>query len=164
MRARASDRGITGRRIRVVGLLLALVTFGVRVESQPIDDTPTPSPTAAVTPTATPQPGVCSDVQACVNQGLTQLVSSCKAASSACTQSPTVFAVTATDIADRALADGRCTSQKVLSKKSRCNACYRAAKAPLRARFGGRLFKGLLAQSVRLIEARRVVACGGVTP
>lgn len=167
MRARRMVNGLAFLHLRGLCLFMVLGSFGAGAIAQPVEETPTPSPTeiatptAAVTPTSVPTPAVCLDVQACVDQGVSQLVNSCKAASSSCSQVPTVFAVSATELADRAVADARCGRQTVSRKRARCNACYKAAKAPLQARFGGKLFKGLLAQAVRIIETKRVVACGG---
>lgn len=139
-----------------VAFFVVLACFGRVAGAQTGEDVATPVPTV----TATPTPGVCSDVQACVDMAVPQLVNSCKAASSSCSRSSTQFALTATELADRAIAYARCNREKVASRKSLCNTCYRVAKAPLRARYKGDLFKGILGQAVRIVELKRVAVCG----
>lgn len=113
--------------------------------------------TPSASPTAKPTVALCQDVQSCVDSGLDSLVASCQAAATtACTRSAASFALTAGQVAERALSDAKCSLAKT---KQACNACYTRAKAPLQARYGFKLFQGLMGNAVLVVENERRTTC-----
>ena len=130
----------------------------VAVQSE--DPTPTVTPTA----TARPKGPLCSATQACVDQQVPQIVQSCLAADTACTlEGSGRFAMTAEDLANRAIDAENCNKARFLTSKRKCNLCYQTAKKPLSTRAAGVLFRGLIGQAVRVIEAKRVEICSALT-
>jgi hypothetical protein len=106
----------------------------------------------------------CQSVQTCVDAGVDTALSSCTTATPECdlnsfptNKTSDRFAASAGDIADRAIELKKCETK---TKKFACNACYKSAQAPLKNRFFGKLFHGLLAEAVLLIEAERKEVCG----
>jgi len=113
--------------------------------------TPTP------TPTATPNP--CLDVAACVYETVPQTVTTCFSATPTCTDTnQRQFAVTAEQLAELAIENKKCRTTS-FKTRGRCNECFQKAKFPLRDRFYGKLFKGLLGRAVTIIEAERKTTC-----
>lgn len=115
----------------------------------------TPTPVATATGTATPT--ACQSLQVCVDSAVTSNLTSCASSNPTCTfKSIDKFAVSAKQIARRTIDNGRCTKRTI---KGACNACYNIAKIPLRIRFRGDIFRGLLAHAVTLIEQERKSFC-----
>ncbi len=148
---------------RVANRFLIALSVFASVEIGPavaegVDPTPTPTPTA----TAQPKGPLCPATQACVSQQVSQVLQSCFAADASCTlKQSDRFALTAEDLANRAIASRNCTAELVTSKRQ-CNSCYQRAKKPLSLRASGVLFRGLVAQAVKIVEAKRVEACSGL--
>ena len=140
--------------------LVVVASAGVGpVVAQSVDPTPTVFPTA----TAQPKGPLCPTTQACVSQQVPQVLQSCFAADPSCTlKSSDRFALTAEDLANRAIDARNCTDSKFLTSKKKCNVCYQRAKKPLSVRAAGFLFRGLVAQAVKVVEAKRVEACSGL--
>lgn len=139
----------------VIALVLGISNAAVAQEATP-----------TATPTATPNPkGVaCPAVQSCVAEQVPQTVQACFTADPSCTlKEPLRFALTATELATRAIEARKCTDPLFLQSKIQCNACYRAAKRPLSVRAAGVLFKGLIGQSVKIVEQKRVEACSSLS-
>jgi hypothetical protein len=114
----------------------------------------------ALTPTPTPTPSACQNLQACVSSGVSATLTSCIADNSACTfKKPGKFAVSASDLSERSIVSSKCRNK---TKKSACNLCYNLAKIPLKSRYDGSLFHGLLAQAVSIIESERKSRCSGL--
>jgi len=102
-------------------------------------------------------PSACSTVRSCITTGVPQTMTSCLAATPACTlETPDKFGVTAQQLADRAIAKAKCSTK---TTRRKCNVCYAAAKLPLQYRFKFDLFHGLLGQAVSLIEIERKAVC-----
>lgn len=108
-------------------------------------------------------PTGCSALQDCVDTGAPTLLSTCQSSNPTCdltqfngNQTLERFAATSGEIADRALELKNCASK---TTKGACNACYQSAKAPLRNRFFGKIFHGLLANAIQLIEEQRKAVC-----
>lgn len=158
------------RRLFCVLSLALGFSFNALADSDP---TPTATPvatetavaTATATPsgsaTATPTPSACQSLQACVDSSVDQAVASCAASNPNC---PSVtddrFAVTATQLANRAINKFKCTDRK---RRSNCNLCYAKAKSVLRMRYDLALFHGIGANAVAIIEGRRKVQCLALT-
>lgn len=122
------------------------------------------TPTAVPTSTAIPAGVICPTVQSCVTEQVPAVLQSCLAADPACTlRQPYRFALTAADLATRAIEARKCTDPIFLQSKIQCNACYRAAKRPLSVRAAGALFRGLIGQSVRIVEQKRKEVCSPLT-
>ena len=115
---------------KIFALYLSLLTVSISLGQEP-------SPSASVSPTI----GLCQDAQACVDQAISGVLISCLAASPSCTRGAAAFALTAGQLADRALADAGCSTS---ASKQACNLCYAHAKAPLQKRFDFKLFQGFL--------------------
>ncbi len=149
---------------RVANRFLIALSVFASVEIGPavaegVDPTPTPTPTA----TAQPKGPLCPATQACVSQQVPQVLQSCFAADASCTlKQSDRFALTAEDLANRAIASRNCTESEFLTSKKKCNFCYQRAKKPLSLRASGVLFRGLVAQAVKIVEAKRVEACSGL--
>jgi hypothetical protein len=142
-----------------IGLALAIAVCGVAVAEEV-----TPTPTAIPTVTSTPRGPSCPSVQSCVSEQVPAVMQSCLAVDQSCTpKRPDRFALTASDLAARAIEAKKCTDPISLQSKIQCNACYRAAKRPLSVRRAGVLFHGLIAQSLKIVEQRRIEACSSLT-
>ena len=121
----------------------------------------TPEPTATVAATATvtvtSTPSACANLQTCVDNAVPTVIASCGASNPGCTSAKTEkYAVSAGQLARRAVDTRKCKDKKV---RAACNVCYQVAELPLRLRFQGDLFKGLLAHTVTLIEQERKATC-----
>ena len=122
------------------------------------------SANAASAQTATPTPNPenfqsCLPVEDCITNGLTPAIDSCYSASPACVSTNhDKTAVTADQVADRAIAKRGCDT-RTFTYKGQCNQCYRNAALPLRFRYDGTLFHGLLAYATKIIENAKHVKC-----
>lgn len=108
-------------------------------------------------------PEGCAELQACVDDGVSSTLASCQTSNPTCdlnqfatNRTSDRFGVSSGAVADRAIELRNCASR---TTKRACNACYQAAKAPLKNRFFGRLFRGMLANAIQLIEAERKATC-----
>ncbi len=108
-------------------------------------------------------PEGCSDLQGCVDTAVPTILLTCQSSNPTCdltqfngNQTLERFAATSGEIADRALELKNCSEK---TTRQSCNACYRSAKAPLRNRFFGKIFHGLLANAIQLIEEQRKEVC-----
>ncbi len=107
----------------------------------------------------TPPSADCETVQSCIDAGVQSSILGCFAATPTCTQkNHDNFAVSASTLAARAVATKKCDT-KTFTKRGACNVCFAAAKEPLRDRFYGKLFHGLLAQTVKEVEQLRRAKC-----
>ena len=140
--------------------LSAALTFSATLAFADDPPTPTASPTATATAAATATPSACQSRQSCVNAAVPTAVASCVADTPICSDTNSdKLAVTAGELARRAIDKKKCTNR---NNKFRCNVCYQNAKLPLQLRFKYDLFHGLLANSVKLIEAERKSVCGAL--
>lgn len=107
----------------------------------------------------------CVPAQDAVDNGIADLISDAVEGAAGCSPAGTYgedkFAISAGQLADRAIAKRNCMN-KDFSKRKSCNGCFQSAKALLRIRFDGDLFHGLLANAVSLIEAQRLEKCSAI--
>ena len=97
------------------------------------------------------------EVQSCIDSGVSSLKTSCVATyPDYSITNQDVFALTATEVAERATKDTNCSSK---TSKIACNLCYQKAKQPLKIRFDGKIFHGLLKQATKIIEEQRKTTC-----
>lgn len=76
-----------------------------------------------------------------------------------CTGKAETFVVTSQDLADRAIQAGQCFQQGKVSAK-KCRQCFDQASLPLRQKFDGVLFRGMLARAYENIKRQRNTFCG----
>jgi hypothetical protein len=162
--------------ILTVGATLILSSTALAVPDTP---TPTPtvdltaSPTATSAPTAsatvtvtpgTPVPTVapCASVQSYIETQVPAVVTASASSFPACTVKPERFVVTAGQLATRALALRRCDQPSALRSRLACSLCYERAKNPLRVRYKGELFRGLLSTAVKAIEEQKKAVCRAI--
>lgn len=101
----------------------------------------------------------CLAVQDCVDNELPITVNTCVEQHTSCSaENSDRFALSAGVLADRALALKDCETRQFSSKK-RCLACFGNATRPLRHRYDGSLFHGLLGNATRQIQYRGVTYC-----
>lgn len=138
--------------------------------------TPTVDPTSVV-PTATPTPSACAAVQQCIDLEVADGIVGCLNQSTECNaKNPAKFAVSATEIATRAITIAGCNSFSSASSKSSddrkgkkgkskgaCNLCFQKAKLPLQSRYDGSLFHGLLGNAVSIVEQTRRSVCNSLS-
>ena len=104
----------------------------------------------------------CVAAQDCVDNGLPLTVNSCLEQNPTCSgEKSDRFALSAGVLADRAIALKNCESKQFSSQK-RCLACFTKATRPLRSRYDGSLFHGLLGTATRLVQYRWVTYCSSV--
>lgn len=134
--------------------LVALIFASVAYAQTP---TPTATVTVTATPTQTATPSACENVQSCVDTGVSAERIGCTGSNPTCTYKKIGrFAVSATELAERAVLRKNCRNRV---RKVGCNACYALAKEPLKSRYDGTLFHGLLANAVSIIEKERKSRC-----
>jgi chitinase len=117
---------------------------------------------SSVSATPTPTPSPCQIVAECVYDNVPPSVASCFSSTPSCTSNnQRQFSTTAEQLADSAIENKKC-SGRTWRRRELCNLCYNQSKAPLRDRFYGKLFKGLLAQATKIIDTRQKAICGAV--
>lgn len=104
---------------------------------------------------------LCTEVQGCVDSAVSSVAASCIASlgTNCAIDNGDKFAITAGQLARRAIDAQRCANRKT---KGGCNACYQLAKVPLTVRVKFNLFKGMLAQSISLIDRERKEVCAAL--
>jgi hypothetical protein len=101
----------------------------------------------------------CQTVQACVADQVPQIVSSCAQTTPTCiSKSNDRFALTADVLADRAVKRLKCDTKTFKTTRA-CNICFETAKLPLKSRYNGILFHGMLATAVSIVEDTRKEIC-----
>lgn len=112
----------------------------------------------AQTPAPTATPLACTKVQNCVDTKVAEALSSCSSAEPTCTLNSNTdrYGVSAGVLARRAIDIKDCKSK---TKRGACKACYSIAKIPLLTRFNVKLFDGMLAHTVKLIEDEKKAVC-----
>jgi hypothetical protein len=112
-------------------------------------DSPTPAPTAT--------PSACDTLQDCVDAAVPVVVTTCTASNPLCeVTNADKFALTAGQVAERAIVWKRCRDKK---RRGGCNACYNIAKSKLQNRYQVILFHNLLAHAVSIITAEQRSFC-----
>ena len=121
-------------------------------------DDPTPTPTASPTPT----PAACDLAQDCIDSAVAASVASCVEQNSCSPQSKfgsDPFALSAGILADRAVELRKCSTK---TTRVGCNVCYELAAAPLKFRYDGPLFHGLLFQAIHQIRENKRSVCSAL--
>jgi hypothetical protein len=136
---------------------IQLIIFSTLLAGAAFAQTPTPTSTPVATATGTATPTACESLQVCVDHDVTSALSSCSTSNPTCTfKTADKFAVSAKQVARRAIDNNRCTKK---TKRGACNVCYNISKIPLTIRFKGDIFHGLLAHATTLIEQERKSFC-----
>ena len=134
----------------VLAVLLILLVSAGSAGAQEATPTPTPAPENFQS---------CLPVQDCVTNGLAPLVDGCYTSNPACTSANhDKNAVTADEIAQRAISARKCDT-RTFTRRSSCGQCYRAAALPLRFRYDGALFHGILAYATKIIQSTMHEKC-----
>lgn len=71
------------------------------------------------------------------------------------------LAVTAGELADRALSQKNC-EQKTFTRRAHCTTCFNRDIAPLLKDFDGKIFHGIVAQAASIAKARKDAKCAKV--
>lgn len=131
----------------------------VAFTTTPPDGTPVPTatPTTPPTPTVTPTPTGCGPMYSCINLAVPTAIADCLSAHDGCVVARRdSLAVTAQQLASRAVLAGKCSRKKT---RAACTLCYTRAKKLLRSPYDRTIFRGLLAKAIGIIEAERKAAC-----
>lgn len=100
----------------------------------------------------------CSDLAACLEQNLPQVLAACSAGTNSCARPLSDSFLIPTDISSRAIAAAGCDG-RAFSSRRRCRDCYHRAWRKIRAAASSNLFGQFLSEALAQVNARRDKSC-----